>query len=260
MKRSFLRPNALVALGYLFVAHIGFPSVCLAAPYEVTVYSDDIPEKGEAEAELILSVAKARPEDDGPKSRVAQGLAEYSFGIADGWAVGIELPVARADGISKLKGLKAEVQYVHPHDPSSGWYWGVRSDIGYESSVYEARGGNSIDINPVIGYRYSVWHLVINPSVEIPLSGDSSKTIFKPSGEVVADVGGSNAVGLQYFGDMGPLSKILPRSHRDEMLYLVWKKKLGTRRFSVGLGQPFAATSGNVDKWVAKAAISLELE
>ena len=251
--------NRLLVILGLCLACSFVSSPCLAAPYELSVYSDDLPEKGETETELIFSFAQPRPDDDVPKGKISQTLAEISYGIAPGWAVGIELPGVHADGTSRLEGLKGEVQFVAPHE-KNGWYWGVRCDIGYESSVYEAHGGNGTDINPIIGFRWSSWHFAANPSLEIPLGGESRQTVFMPAAKLTKSLDSANALGMEYFGNLGPMSNLLPQNKRDEMIYLVWDMKRDNTSINFGVGQPIHSSSGNADQWVVKAAFSFEMD
>ena len=259
MKKLALSSKTLLAtLNLCFVCGI-FSSSCFSAPYELTVYSDDLPEKGETEVELTMSLAKPRPDDDVPKGKISQVLAEYSYGVASGWAVGIELPGVNANHSSKLEGLKGEIQFVAPHE-KNGWYWGARCDIGYESSVYETKGGNGADINPIIGYRWSSWHLVANPSLEIPLSGESKRTVFMPAAKLTKTLDSANTLGIEYFGNLGPMSNLLPQSKRDEMVYLVWDIKFDNKLLNLGIGQPIHSSSYNADQWVIKAALNFEMD
>ncbi len=236
------------------------PSVMLAAPYELRVYSDDIPKKEEAEIELIMSMAKPKPMDDGPRGQVFQTLVEYGYGLGHGWSIGLELPMSHVDGQNKLNGLKVEAQYVAKHDASHGLYWGVRGDVGYASSPYEPQGSHSVDINPILGYRWSTWHIVVNPSIEIPISGPNSKTQFQPSVKIANRLTGTRQLGLEYFSGWGNLSSVRPSHQRDETLYLVWDEKLTTNRWNVGLGKPLNPSGGSIDKWVLKIGVSMDMD
>mgnify|MGYP000196241838 FL=1 len=232
----------------------------LAAPYELRVYSDDIPQKGESEIEVIMSMAKPKLTDEGPHGQVFQTLVEYGYGLGHGWSIGLELPMSHVDGHNKLNGVKVEAQYVADHNAHQGMYWGVRSDVGYTSSPYETQGSNSVDINPILGYRWSTWHFVVNPSVEIPMSGPNKKTQFQPSAKLASSISGTTQLGLEYFSGWGALSAIRPQRERDETLYLVWDEKLTTNRWNVGLGKPLNPSGGSIDKWVLKIGVSMDMD
>ena len=64
---------------HTFIAHafalaLTYPLVGLAAPYELRVYSDDIPQQDESEVELIMSLAKPRLTGQSPRGQVFQTL------------------------------------------------------------------------------------------------------------------------------------------------------------------------------------------
>ena len=235
------------------------PLCAMAAPYELRVYSDDIQKRDETEVELITSVAQPKSSDNGPHGLVRQTLVEFGRGLGNGWTIGLELPMSNAEGHNKINGLKTEVQYVAEHEHLQGLYWGLRGDVGYACSPYEAQGSNSVDINPIFGYRWSSWHLVVNPSVEIPLSGSNRQAIFQPSAKIAHDFTSSRQLGLEYFSNWGAMSSVLPRHQRDETLYVVWDEMLTTNRWNFGLGKPMNPSGGSVDKWVIKVGLSFEI-
>jgi len=236
------------------------PSIAWAASYELRIYSDEHPQKDDAEIELVMSVAKPKPSVDGPSGRVVQTLIEYGYGLGNGWSIGLELPTSHVQGHHKIEGLKAEVQYVAAHSKAQGVYWGVRGDFGYASSPYETQGSNSIGINPILGYRWATWHVVVNPSIEIPLSGHDTQIQFQPSAKLARWVTGTGQLGLEYFSSWGAVSSVLPQRQRDETLYLVWDERLTHSRWSVGLGKPLHPSGGSVDRWVAKVGVNFDLD
>jgi hypothetical protein len=246
----------------LFICLLAATSVtaAVAASYELRVYSDDIPPQGDAEIEWIASIAQPKPSQAGPNTRVAQLLMEYGYGLGHGWAIGLELPMSQVQGQRKLEGLKAEVQYVAPHAADVGFYWGVRGDVGYTSTPYDSQGGNSVGLNPILGYRWSTWHATVNPSFEIPLSGESTKAQFQPSAKISKRVNATRQLGLEYFSNWGAASAPLARQRRDETLYAVWDAQLKAHRLQLGLGRPLHPAGGSVDKWVVKIGMNLDID
>lgn len=231
----------------------------LAAPYELTVYSDDMAALGETEFETIFSLARPS-HNTGLTGRVGQMLTEVSYGIAKNWAVGIDLPAVWADQRRKLQGFAAEVQYVAPHDKTSGWYWGLRSGIGRIASVYEDDTALSLELNPIIGYRGHHYRIVFNPSLEKPLSGKETATRFQPAAKLAMTASAKTEVGLEYYGDWGNAREPLPASMRRETLYVVMDKQTPFGRLSLGLGQALRPAYGSVDKWVAKVGVQFDTD
>lgn len=249
-----------IVFAIALAAALACPCGVVAAPYELRVYSDDMPQRGESELELITSVAKPKPTREGPHGQVFQTLVEYGYGLGHGWSVGLELPMSQVDGHHTLNGLKIEAQYVAQHPTHAGMYWGVRSDVGYTSSPYETQGNRSLDINPILGYRWATWHMVVNPSVEIPLSGPNKHTQFQPSAKLAHALNGTTQLGLEYFSGWGALTAIRPQRARDETLYVVWDEQLANSRWNLGLGKPLNPTGGSIDQWVVKVGVTLELD
>jgi hypothetical protein len=207
-----------------------------------------------------MSVANPKIAQDSPPGRVIQTLVEYGYGLGNGWSVGLELPVSRVQSRDKVEGLKAELQYVAEHNKHDGFYWGIRGDLGYSSSPYELQGSNSTEINPILGFRGSRWHFIVNPSIERPLSGRESKTQFQPSAKIAHRLSDTRQVGFEYFSQWGTLSAVLPQRQRDESLYLVWDEKLSTSRLNLGLGKPLNPNGSSADKWVVKVGFNLDVD
>ena len=235
-------------------------TVAFGASYELRVYADDIPKKDDAEIELIASIAKPKSSATGPNGHVTQLLVEYGYGLGNGWTIGLELPMSQVQGQRKLEGLKTEVQYVAPHAPDVGFYWGVRADVGYTSTPYDSQGGNSIGINPILGFRWFTWHVTVNPSLEIPLSGESTQAQFQPAAKISKMINPRRQLGFEYFSNWGAISAPLARHLRDEALYAVWDEKLQSHRLQLGLGRPLHPAGGSVDKWIVKVGMNVDID
>jgi len=231
-----------------------------SAPYELTVYSDDLPSRGEAELEILSSLAKVNTDDFGVRSNVIQNLIEYNFGLSNEISVGIEFPNSIYQNHSKLQGLKAEIQYVPEHEKILGWYYGIRADYGFESSVYENTGAHGFDINPIIGLRLYSWHFVFNPSIEKQLDGESKKTTFKPSAKILYGVNGETKIGLEFYGALGAIGSFAPRSQREENLYAVIEKKFSELKINFGFGKPLHLYEATADSWIAKMGLSFDID
>jgi hypothetical protein len=251
----FTRALPAVALALLSIA-----SSCAAAPYELTVYADDLPEPGEGEVETIFSFAKPRPDDDLHATRVTQAQGEIGYGLRKGWALGLQIPAVDAGQTRKIEGAAVELQYVAPHDDTVGGYWGLRGEIGRQASVYENRADTGIELNPVIGYRSGHLHIVINPSLELPLHAESSRVTFQPSAKAVWLLPERNSVGVEYYGNWGPVSSWLPVGRRDETLFAVWNRQLAFAQLNLGWGKGLHPVLGSADRWVTKIALQFELD
>ena len=228
-----------------------------AAAYDLTVYSDEMSAPGETEIEARFSLAKPRSSSVST-GLVTQALIEINYGIAKGWEIGIQIPAVYSNTERKLAGIAFEAQYVAPHDKNSGWYWGVRSEIGRTVSLYEDDTALSVELNPIVGFRGKDYHFVLNASFDKALSGKETSTRFHPSAKLTRHVTPTDELGVEYYGYWGPVSQFHSPAKRDETLYFVWDKRTSFGRLNMGLGQALRPMLGSADKWVAKLGIQFE--
>lgn len=255
-----MRTLALKASFAVALASLSFSMNCAAASYELTVYSDDIPSSGEAELETLFSHARPRVSDAMHVRRVTQAQGELSYGLGQGWAVGLQVPAVVAGATRRIEGAAVELQYVAPHDSERGGYWGLRTELGRQSSVYEGEVETSIELNPLLGWRFDRLHLTFNPSLEVPLHGEAARVSFKPSAKLSWQLGGRSALGVEYYGDWGPATSWRPMSKRDETLYAVADAQLPFGRINVGVGRGLHPAGGSADRWVAKLGLQFDLD
>ncbi len=219
-----------------------------------------MPDPGEGELETVFSYAKPRPDDDLRANHVTQAQIELGYGLSKEWAVGLEIPAAFAGRTHKVQGANIELEYVAPHDPAQGGYVGLRAEVGREASVYENEVENALEFNPILGYRWGSLHTTINPSLEIPLRAETSRVQFHPSAKAAWQLINRSDVGVEYYGSWGPLSALLPRAKRDEVIYAVWEGKISHCHINAGVGKGLHPATGSEDRWVAKVALEFELD
>jgi hypothetical protein len=227
-----------------------------AAPNDIRVLTDDISAPGTTNGEFQASLARPPATPPLGSGLVFQGLVELAYGIADHWEISAQLPVAKVHGGWYANGINTELQYIAPHDDDDGYYWGARAELGYASPVDEARAWH-VELRPILGYRFSDWHFVLNPAVSMALNGEDRKVKFEPSAKASYQVTRQSAVGAEYFAEVGSLSNFLPRSQRSELAFLVLDSKIGKSGVSFGLGRRM--TDGS-DRWVAKLITSFPLD
>lgn len=232
-------------------------SLAYAAPYELTVHSDEIASPGEIEQEYIFSVARPRADSQLP-TRIGQMLVEVQYGVAKGWIVGIALPAVYSSQAQKLQGAALEAQYIAPHSKTGAWYWGVRGEISRFASLYEDHTALSLDINPILGYRDPNYRFTVNASVEKPLVGPDQAARFHPSAKFSKRITPQDGLGLEYHSHWGALSRPLAPRLRDETLYAVWDRQAPFGRWNVGLGRPLRPIAGSADSWVVKFGVQFE--
>lgn len=228
-----------------------------AAPADIRVLTDDIAATGKKTFEFQSSLARPGRTSAIGENVVYQGLAELAYGIADHWEISAQLPVSRVNGNCYANGANAELQYIAPHDDDEGFYWGGRTEVGYLIPIGEARAWHT-ELRPILGYRFSRWHMVLNPAIAWALSGGEDRKVrFESSAKASYRLTGQSAIGAEYFVEAGPLARLLPRSQRSELAFLVMDTKIGKSEVNLGLGRRMTDAS---DRWVVKLITSFPLD
>jgi len=224
-----------------------------AAPADMRVITDDILAPDEIGLEFQFNAAKPAASNNIGQGNVLQGILEPAFGVAEHWEASLQLPVEQISGAWYGTGLNTELQYVAPHDDVDGYYWGWRGEIDFVNEVNTQKSWQS-ELRAILGYRVYGWHLVLNPSVTVPLSGSDRQVTFEPSAKAVYKIGQHTDAGMEYFVEAGPISDTLPRQQRYEIPMLVMDTKSGKSDFNIGVGKGRTIAT---DQWVIKVIISL---
>lgn len=222
-----------------------------AAPADMRVVTDEMLSPNEFGLELQFNAAK--PTTSIGQGYISQEIIEPAFGIAEHWEASLQLPVEQISGAWYGTGLNTELQYVAPHDDANGYYWGWRGEINFVHAVNTENSWQS-ELRSILGYRVEGWHLVLNPSITVPLTGSNRRVTFEPSAKVVNIIGQDTDVGFEYFVESGPIAHTLPSQQRYELPMLVMDTRFGKSDFNIGVGK---GRTNETDQWVIKAILSL---
>lgn len=218
-----------------------WPLAAAAAPNEIKVFTDELAAPGAHTLELHANKAASR----------LQLMPEYSYGVARGWELSLQLPFAYQDAGVSGAGYRGELQYVAPHDAEQGAYWGFNLELARMTRSGEPRFWD-LEMMPILGWRSGSWHLAANPGLSLALSGPERKLRFAPAAKAAWSSSERNAWGLEYYLDAGPLRNWLPREQRAELLFLAWDGKVGKSDINLALGR---GLTGATDRWVLKTIV-----
>lgn len=232
----------------LLVAGLATCAAAAAAPSEIKVFTDELALPGEHTLETHVN--KAQPGEKAEnRSRPLQLMPEYSYGLHPNWEVSLQLPMSFGSEANRLQGYRAELQYIAPHDPEEGFYWGLNFELARIDPQGEPSFWNT-ELIPILGYRTGRWHLVANPGIDKAVSGTARTVNFEPAVKAAYRVEGRNFVGLEYYVDAGPLRHRLPAHEQDRVLYVAWDGRVGKSDLNIGVGRGLTDVS---DRWVVKA-------
>jgi hypothetical protein len=227
-----------------------------AAPADMRVVTDDILDHGEFGLEFQANIAQPVVNDSSGQGSVFQGIFEPTYGIAENWEASLQMPAEQINGAWYETGFNTELQYAAPHDETKGFYWGGRSEINFVNPVGMPESWQS-EWRAVHGFRVDGWHLVLNPSFTVPLTGANRQITFEPSAKVVHQINKQTDVGMEYFVEAGSIAHLLPYQQQYGLPMLVADKKLGRSEINIGVGKGLTNSS---DRWVFKTILSLPFD
>ncbi|HTH94453.1 MAG TPA: hypothetical protein VL550_04410 [Rhodocyclaceae bacterium] len=212
-------------------------------PADLRVLDDEVTEAGETEFEFISTAARS-PNKSLDRGTAYTSLAEISYGVAQNWELSLQLPAARMNDGWQTTGATLELQYVAPHNPERGFYWGGRTELGRDLGTDNDDPATwEWEMRSILGYRIDQWQGILNPGITMPVGGSTRRVDFSPSAELSYQVTRENSLGLEYYVDAGPLSQPLPSNRRQTFGVLVFDTHVGESDFQLGIGRGMNAVS-----------------
>jgi hypothetical protein len=231
----------------------------IAAPDEIQVYTEEMNDPREFGLELhvnyVMKGAKEPAyEGEMPSHHLLQVTPEFSYGLTRTLEAGLYLPVAlSSDGNLYGNGLRLRLKYIAPRDEGARFFWGLNTEMGYSARrASESRAG--LELRPIFGYRDPRWLISFNPILDTDLSTNVSREPkFEPALKVARKTGEGVHLGLEYYGEYGPIHHRLPARERAHYLYAVMDMEFKSFDINFGIGRGMENAS---DQWVAKAIIA----
>ena len=255
---TMTKPASLLRVLALALA-LPSASAAFAIGDEIQVYTEEMDDPGEFGVETHINYVTRgarQPAYPGnmPSHHVLQVTPEFSYGISRTLEAGLYLPVAFAPGGHAYgNGLRLRLKYIAPREEGERWFWGLNGEYGYSARrVSESRRG--LEFRPILGYRTEDWLFAVNPILNADLSRNADrKPKFEPALKVSRRVAGETRLGVEYYGEYGPVRHFLPNGERAHYLYGTLDFAHGDWDVNLGLGRGFVAAE---DKWVIKAIVA----
>ncbi|WP_324778656.1 hypothetical protein [Thiobacillus sedimenti] len=230
-----------------------------AAPDEIQVYTEEMDDPGAFGLELHVNyVPDGKREPSYPGEMLSnhrlQVTPEFSYGVTKSLEAGLYLPVAMSgDGELYANGLRLRLKYIAPRAEDAHFFWGMNVELGY-SSHRVSESAMALELRPIIGYRDERWLLSFNPILDTDLSTNvSRKSNFEPALKVTHSVIPGIRAGFEYYGEYGPIDRLLPAPGLTHTLYGVMDVDLNGLDVNFGIGHGLQNAE---DQWIAKAIIA----
>lgn len=217
---------------------------------EIQVYNAEINERGRFSLQMHGNyVPKGRTTPPFPRGLVPEGAfngtPELALGLADFWEVGLYLPYAvTRGGDFEPGGAKLRTLFVVPHARARGFFYGINFELGYAPAPFAESRWNS-EIRPIVGLRRRVFELIVNPIVDVPLSGRRRDAEFAPAARLAFILSPSWAAGVEHYADYGPLNAFVGDREREQVSFIV--ADYGGAAFDIDIGIGHGWTAGSDD-------------
>jgi len=233
------------------------PSPALAqGNFEIQVYGSELTAPGQTMIELHSNTAvkgTTRTEDGVVRT---QGAVHETLEITHGFTPWFETGFYLFTSIQPDSGWEWVGDHIRPRvrvPGSWGWPVGVSlsNEIGYQRRAFSSDTW-TWEIRPIIDQKLGAWYWSFNPALEKSLKGENSGSgfAFTPAAKVSHDVTSRVAAGLEYYGDIGPISHIDPPRKQQHMIFPVVDVDLGPRwEFNLGVG---AGLTSSTDRLIIK--------
>lgn len=251
---------------WALVVCFALPGMAMAAPDEITVFTDDFEKPGEVGYELHVNYARrARNTPDYPGEQVPHHvlrvMPEIVWGLAERWNLGLHFPMSydHAARSTTFDGVKLRLHYlkVNETDKDSSIFYGANYEIAYYNQrISESRYLG--EIRGILGTKQGDWKFTINPILNGALSRNAGgrSVDLDVFGQVMREVNEDLAFGIEHYSSLGRVVNPTYGSQSDQITYLVTEFKT-RNHFEFHLGVGHGWTSGSSDKLVYKALISL---
>jgi hypothetical protein len=214
-------------------------------PFEIQVYDGSSDAPGVAGLELhVNDVASGRTRatpPERPPNHQAHLTLEPSLGLTRFWEIGGYLQTALLpDGQFDIAGFKLRSKLVTPPRWRPRWRLGCNLELSWVRAAYEA-GQWGAEIRPIVAWEDSRWLFAANPIVEVSLAG--AAPALAPALMALFKVGPVVELGVEYYGDIGPVTSPLPGRDQEHYLFEVVNILTSHLDINAGLGEGLTAGS-----------------
>ena len=244
-RRRTTLAQALALAAGLAIALAGERWACAVDPFEIQVYDGTSDAPRVAGLELhINDVASGRttatPPQQAPDHQ-AHFTLEPSLGLTPSWEIGGYLQTALLpDGQFDVAGVKLRSKLVTPPDWRPRWRLGCNFELSWVRAIYEAEPWGA-EIRPIVAWEDPRWLVAVNPIVELSLRG--AAPAFAPALMAMFKLGSVLALGVEYYGDIGPVTS--PARGRDQEHYLFEAVNVLSGDLDVNAGVGEGLTAGS---------------
>jgi hypothetical protein len=243
------------------IAALSLATRAVIATDEIQVYNAEINRPGEVTLQLHGNqIVSGRTSAEFPGGLVPEGsfngTPEFALGVTDFWEVGLYLPYAvTRSGDFEPGGAKIRTLLATPSAHERRFFYGVNVEISNQPLAFEGNHWNS-EVRPIVGWRRRPIEFILNPIVDVALSGPRRAIEFAPAARLAWIVSRVWAAGLEHYAGFGPIDRFDRSSRQLQELFAV--ADYSGRRLDLDFGIGRGLTSGS-DDWTVKVILGWTL-
>ncbi len=238
-----LTVRLLIALAILLGA---LPEISAAQEnFEIQVYGSETVRRGATMLELHSNAAVKGTSKKQDGVRPTQHAAHETLEITHGWTEWFETGFYLFTSIQPNSGWQYVGNHIRPRvrAPES-WHLPVglslSTEIGYQKRDF-SEDTWIWEIRPIIDKTFGPWYLAFNPALERSLKGEGVTQKrgfeFSPAAKISFEIAPAVAVGIEYYGALGPITNFDPAKKQQHQLFPTVDLDLGPKwEFNIGVG------------------------
>jgi hypothetical protein len=233
-------------------------------PFEIQVYDGTANPAGVPGVELHLNDWATGHREGVPPEAPLHGqfhaTVEPSLGVTPWWELGayIQSAVRTDDGVVDWAGAKLRSKFVTPPGYHPHLRFGVNLELSYLPSTYD-RDVWGTEVRPIAAWHDREWLFAFNPIFDQSLAGPgaSDGPSFDPAAKA-SHAWGRIALGLEYYGSIGPLASPLPPRQEAHYIYETFELvEVPNFELNIGIGEGLTPASAGI---VMKAIVGYTFE
>jgi hypothetical protein len=234
------RPELLLCI-FLFLASA--PIAVAQDNYEIQVYGSEtmLPRATMIELHSNITLDGSKTSTDGtyPTNHSVRETIEITHGFNDWFEMGFYIFSSAGPDY----GWQWAGDHIRPRvRVPEQWKWPVgvslSAEIGYQPPRFSPDKW-TLEIRPIVDKKIGPWYLAFNPSFDRSLHGPNSSRGFEfsPNAKFSYDVTRKVALGLEYYGALGPVTGFDPLADQQQQFFPTLDLDLSPQwEFNTGLG------------------------
>ncbi len=231
--------------------------------YEIQVYGSSTMTKGETMLELHSNFTANGNKDlkNGvlPSNHSIHETIEITQGITDNFEIGFYIFTNYTPNYGwKIIGSHIRPRIAAPENWKLPVGLSLSAEIGFQKQEYAAETFN-MELRPIIDKTFGKFYISLNPTLGFAFIGNNinTKPTFSPSFKTSFAASSKYSLGLEYYGDIGPLNQFEKLPQQNHAIFAVADLDLDPK-WEVNFGPGFGFTDA-ADKLVFKLIVGRRL-